>query len=111
MQLSNATRCLVVCALFTAGLAAHPAVAAPSVMQEESVVVHFADLNLSQPQDARRLYRRIRRAAGQACGDIPQGVLQISNYDQCVRKAVAHAVADVNATQVTKIYMASTRRT
>jgi UrcA family protein len=74
-----------------------------------STVVKFADLNLSTPQGAAALYRRINWAARDVCKayDLSSGHFeQPSNSHPCVRKAVQDAVAKVNAPQLTAVYNA-----
>jgi UrcA family protein len=61
-------------------------------------VVSFADLDLSQNADAKRLYRRINAAAREVCWT--SGVLAVTHgarMQQCVKEATERAIADVNA--------------
>jgi len=71
--------------------AAAPA-ATPGDKITQSTVVRYYDLDLSKPEDAARLYARIRHAAAGVCpsrwGDSPQR--------DCYDAAVAAAVARVN---------------
>jgi UrcA family protein len=61
------------------------------------VVVHYSDLNLSNPKGAAALYTRIRRAADTVCpGYNLAEVTSRTRRDACVRKAIADAVITVN---------------
>jgi len=67
-------------------------------------VVHYSDLDLSCPEDARRLYGRIRIAARDVCQNFRGPDLQrLRVYKQCRAKAVADAVAQVRSPQLAAI--------
>jgi UrcA family protein len=67
-------------------------------------VVHYSDLDLSRPEDARRLYTRIRIAARTVCENFRSPDLQLAQiYKQCRDKAVADAVAKVQSAQLAAI--------
>lgn len=112
MNSNLAKRCaLIGIATLAAGLAVNQASADESDEAPRSVVVRYSDLNLSQPQDAGRLYSRIRNAARVACGDIPSADLaRFGQFHNCVERAVTNAVAAVGARQVTAIYEAQSQR-
>jgi|SRR6185437_15105805 len=64
------------------------------------LVVRYSDLDLSQPQDAHRLYMRIERAAQLVCDTSAMGDLRlIAEYKSCMKRAVSEAVQMVRATQ------------
>ncbi len=91
-----------------ASLAANFAVAAPVVDPAPTVVVSYRDLDLARPEDARRLYGRIRLAAETVCGDVPdRNFADAHAYHNCVIHAVTNAVSSVNATRLTEIHMAA----
>jgi UrcA family protein len=65
--------------------------------------VSYADLNLSRPEGAARLYRRIERAAAKVC--VTPNDRQLSNRarrDSCIEQAIARAVAAVGAPALTR---------
>lgn len=69
--------------------------------------VSYADLNLSRPEGAARLYRRIERAAAKVC--IAFDDHQLSNRARrrsCVEEAIARAVAAVGVPALTHHYIA-----
>jgi UrcA family protein len=71
------------------------------------VKVSYADLNLSRPEGAARLYLRIERAAAKVC--VTPNDRQLSNRarrDSCIEQAIARAVAAVGAPGLTHHYMA-----
>ena len=68
-------------------------------------VVKFADLDLTRPAGAQELYHRIQYAARNVCPIYGR----FSDRD-CIREAIARAVADVGAPQLTTRHQASTHR-
>jgi UrcA family protein len=112
MNPNIAKRCaLIGIATLAAGLAVNQASAAPWDDTPRSVVVHYSDLNLSQPQDARKLYGRIKEAAREACGDISSADLaRFGQFHNCVDHAVTNAVAAISARQVKEIHEAQSQR-
>jgi UrcA family protein len=94
-----------------AGLSINQASAASSDDIVKSVVVRYSDLDLSEPKDARALYRRIQTAALVACGEVgPNQLAHLKQFHDCVDQAVANAVAHVNSQQVTEIHEARIQR-
>jgi UrcA family protein len=74
-----------------------------------SVVVKYADLNLSSPEGANALYRRINAAARDVCRsyDLGSGSFKLAaGSDPCVRKAIADAVTKVGHPALLAIYNA-----
>jgi UrcA family protein len=69
---------------------------------QSSVTVSYADLNLSSPEGAKALYKRIKQAATTACGPKPAGIVLQRfasaqwEYKSCIRGAVDNAVASLN---------------
>jgi len=91
-------------AVLAAALTANPASAATVTDRSRQTVVRYSDLDLSRPEDARRLYGRIRGAAREVCESLRATDLQRAQiYKQCMHKAVADAVAQVQSAQVTAI--------
>jgi UrcA family protein len=69
----------------------------------QSQTVHYADLDLNRPTDAKALMRRIHSAAARVCGDA-QTLGEYEQYWDCVRMAEDKAVSDVNKPTVTAAY-------
>jgi UrcA family protein len=89
---------LTLYAVSTAGFAA-----APRDVRHQ--VVTFADLDLTRPAGAQELYYRFQYAARNLC----------QTYDSrgdrdCIKQAIARAVADVGAPLLTTRHQASTHR-
>jgi UrcA family protein len=75
----------------------------PGDEEVRRITVRFDDLNLEQPRGAAVLYRRVRLAAQQACGE-PQrpGEAMISaDWRACVAQAVERAVVTVDRPALT----------
>ena len=75
-----------------------------------TLVVHYQDLDLSQPRDAQRLYRRIKTAARLVCDNpmLPSlGAIEVEHT--CIDRAVTQAVGEVGSVQVTQIHEAATQ--
>jgi UrcA family protein len=91
-----------------AGFAEVSAAADDSEVRSETV--HFADLNLSTPQGATALYRRIKWAAEDVCG-WNDDLLEMQVHAQpCVDEAIADAVTRVGRVELTAIYNANHRQ-
>jgi UrcA family protein len=91
--------------LLAAALTANLASAATADDGARQAVVKYSDLDLSQPNDARRLYRRIKQAAREVCENNPQSQLELlRRYKECMAKAVNDAVGQVQSTQVAAIH-------
>ena len=69
-----------------------------------ALVVHYQDLDLSQPRDAQRLYRRIKTAARMVCDTPLLPTLRAKVVEHtCVDRAVTQAVGEVGSAQVTRV--------
>jgi UrcA family protein len=69
--------------------------------------VHYADLNLNTPAGVSVLYKRIRNAAEQVCGDVNSRQLDLAKAAQaCVSHAVYVSVHAVNNVRLTNEYNA-----
>ena len=90
---------LTLYAVSAAGFAATP----PDDVRRQ--VVKFADLDLTRPAGAQVLYYRIQYAARNVCPTYDR----FSNRD-CIKQAIARAVAHVGAPQLTTRHQASTHR-
>lgn len=75
------------------------------------IAVHYQDLDLSKPQDAQVLYRRISIAARRVCN--PPGtkdLAQLAKYSECYDTAVSNAVTSVNKQTLTALHQSRTQR-
>lgn len=76
-----------------------------------TLVVHYQDLDLSQPRDAKRLYRRIKTAARLVCDNpLAPSLRAVAGEHSCIDRAVTQAVGEVGSAQVTQIHEAATQR-
>jgi UrcA family protein len=97
-------------AALAVALTANLACAAPGDFGPRTALVHYSDLDLSQPKDARRLYGRIKAAAREVCDNAPyKDLSSLRQYEMCVAHAVANAVQFVNATEVTRVHEGDAR--
>jgi UrcA family protein len=100
-----------VAALCVAGLpSAH---AGPKNEYEDvrSTIVKYGDLNLQSPAGAEELYRRINRAANKVCWKaMDQRILNNAIRRDCVQRAVAKAVGDVNNGNLTALDVSRTHK-
>lgn len=95
---------LIAIATLTAALTANLASATTAHGEVNQAVVHYSDLDLSRPEDVRRLYSRIRIAARDVCENFRSPDLQrVRVYKDCRDKAVADAVAKVQSAQLAAI--------
>jgi UrcA family protein len=80
-----------VCSLLFAAVAAQ----AEAV---NSVVVPYGDLNLTDSVGAKVLYSRLRKAAEQVCGPVPnlRELDRSSDYEQCRDSALHSAIRQIN---------------
>ena len=108
MNSSIAKRCAhIAIATLAAGLAVNHAWAAGPNEVARSVVVRYADLDLSSPKDAHTLFDRLHRAARSVCTNIgvqDGDLAALSQYYRCVRQAMANAVANVSSERLTEVY-------
>jgi UrcA family protein len=97
------TFAIAAAALLAGSLAgmAHATTTAQNVYRE---VVSYADLNLETAADAAILHKRILTAARRVCGVYTSPTpLEISSpLRACAKDATARAIADVNATLLTR---------
>jgi UrcA family protein len=87
------------------------ALAISATPEAARIAVHYQDLDLSRPQDAKVLYRRISIAARRVCN--PPGAIdlaQLARYSECYDTAVANAVASVDKQTLTALHQSRTQR-
>jgi UrcA family protein len=111
MKTTIAKRCaLIGITTIAFGVCAGHASAASLDETVPTIVVKYNDLDLTQPRDAKRLYRRIQTAAQLVCEkNRGEGLASMPLYHACLDQAVTHAVATVSSTQVTQIHEAATQ--
>ena len=75
---------------------------------DPTIVVKYADLNVSSQEGATLLYRRIRAAALQVCDGYrdARDLTSKARQDACVQKAISGAVVNVNRTALFAVYTA-----
>jgi UrcA family protein len=68
-------------------------------------------VDLSTPERVAALYRRIRNAARSVCGYADNRFREEqASWDDCVDKAIGHAVARVGSADLTEYYLARAKR-
>jgi len=92
------------------GMGVGNASAASSSDPIPTLVVHYQDLDLSQPRDAQRLYRRIKTAARLVCEHSLPSLRGAAMEHACIDQAVTEAVGQVGSARVTQIHEAATPR-
>lgn len=76
-----------------------------------SMVVRFADLDLSRSEGAKVLYQRLKGAAETVCAPLEDRDLSMQmSYGRCVRTAIRNAVAKIDQPVLTAYYDARTNR-
>jgi UrcA family protein len=77
-----------------------------------SVTVIFADLDISSPDGAAKLYSRIQGAANSVCTAYDRsGFAMQANFKACVSDAVGRAVAKVSSPALNAVYRTKTGAT
>jgi UrcA family protein len=111
ITISSPLRNLIAAAIFSALASGFTAVsAAADSTDAPRIVVKYGDLDVSNPQGAAVLYRRIRSAAQSVCPDFQRSDLAAkARTDACVHKAIADAVITVNQPGLFAEYNAKNR--
>ena len=100
---------LVAALLCTTTFATTGAIAAAPTSTE--VAVSYVRADLSQPEAARSLYKRIQSAARSVCHEPPaRELVRHIKYQQCYESAVDAAVAKVDASALTALHRSRTQR-
>ena len=103
---------LVTAAALLCVVCAGKAVAGPGPDETASVTISFSDLDLSKPEGAQMLYRRIAAAARTVCGvSQAKQLKEIALAKDCYTAAVANAVATVNRPLLTALHRSKVART
>jgi UrcA family protein len=88
----------------TLALASQAAIAAPAP-DAPSMLVRFADLDLTRMPGAAVLYRRIEHAASTVCASFDgRDPSHVALFQGCTREAIAASVAKVNQPALTAYY-------
>ncbi|HVZ99385.1 MAG TPA: UrcA family protein [Caulobacterales bacterium] len=91
--------------IFVLASAAVLAFVAPATARETHARVSYADLNLSNPQDAQTMLDRISDTARQVCKVTGRDSLDAMVMQRdCTRETVARTVARLNSPTVTALY-------
>ena len=94
--------------IFALALGFQSAHAAPP-QNVPSVVVHFADLDLSRSEGATVLYHRLKGAAETVCAPLDdRDLARHMSFKACVQNAISTAVAKVDQPALTAYYEAKT---
>jgi UrcA family protein len=108
---SKPVRGLLVTAILGAISAGFATVAAAGSLPEaRSETVQYADLNLSNPQGAAALYRRIVAAARNVCDRGGFDLASQQAIRACIDEAVADAVTKVGHPELVGVYNAKSHR-
>lgn len=96
---------LVLCA----GSALGAACSQPASAATPQVTVSYQDLNLANTADVRVLYRRLKAAANDVCGNVPAQELQRHlAYERCYNAALQDAVMKIDVPQLQAMYQGDT---
>ncbi len=94
--------------MFALALGFQSAHAAPP-QDVPSVVVHFADLDLSGSEGASVLYRRLKGAAETVCAPLDdRNLARHMRFQACVQNAISTAVTKVDQPALTAYYETKT---
>jgi UrcA family protein len=74
------------------------------VKQARSMIVKYGDLDLSSPDGASVLYKRLMHAAREVCKMPDGGFGDPAMYLHCYHDALARGVRDLNNLQITALY-------
>jgi UrcA family protein len=112
MKASRLSRSIAAAVLATVTLSSVLSLAhAAPVADPQSRVVRYDDLNLGTSAGVEALYRRIKEAARDVCGEptVTGSHLVTETWKDCVAGAVRHAVLTVNQPTLTTYYAARLR--
>jgi UrcA family protein len=78
--------------------------------EESQLTLTYRDLAVTTSQDAKMLYKRIRRAADKVCWYLDHGDLSSKAHkNACMDKAIADAVMRVGEPQLLSVYNSNHR--
>jgi UrcA family protein len=110
MTTSTQLRGLIATAILGALISAFAGVSAAADSGARSMTVKYGDLDLSNPQGAATLYRRIVQAARAVCDSSDSSPWPRTAEHDCVNKAIADAVTKVGHPQLIAVYNAKNRQ-
>jgi UrcA family protein len=110
MTTSTQLRGLIATAILGALASGFAGVSAAADSGARSTTVKYGDLNLSDPQGAATLYRRIVQAARAVCDSPDISPWAMAAVHDCVNKAVTDAVTKVGQPQLIAVYNAKNRQ-
>ena len=109
MKTTNYTKQIAMATVAALCLASATGAYADAMTPVPTRTVHYADLNLNTQAGAAILYKRIRNAAVEVCGDVNSRRLNEAAVAQaCVDHAVYGSVQSVNNAKLTSEYNAHT---
>jgi UrcA family protein len=75
---------------------------APPVIGSQLELVRFNDLNLDQPRDVARLFKRVNSAADKVCGtrSFAAHYNKLADYEFCYKDTVASVIAHIDRPSV-----------
>jgi UrcA family protein len=106
MTTSTQIRRLIATAILGALASGFAGVSAATDSGARSMTVRYGDLDLSNPQGAATLYRRIVQAGRAVCDSSDSSPWALAAMHNCVNKAVADAVTKVGQPQLIAVYNA-----
>jgi UrcA family protein len=93
----------------TQAMSADPPTAARNANNPSSDIrIHYADLDLSKPEDVHKLYGRVVRAAKLVCGSPVSFGGSTARMQDCVDKTVAHTVKQLDKPALSTYYARNT---
>jgi UrcA family protein len=111
---STRLRGFIATAIFSALASSFAAVCtAADSSDTRSETVKFADLNVSNPEGAAALYRRIATAANNVCRSFDNDSRYIgsqASLNACIHKAIADAVTKVGRPELFTVYNSKNRQ-
>jgi UrcA family protein len=83
----------------------------PAPRVSHSVVVSYADLDLTGPDGARKLYARLRAAAREVCGPVPsvREHRETADYQACHERALSKVVNRIGSEQLYAVHAQRSR--
>lgn len=107
MKTINYSKNIALAAVAALGVASFAIAAHADEVQVPARTVRYADLNLDTQVGTEVLYRRIRNAAEQVCGDVGSRQLEEAMAARaCVDQAVVASIRAVNSPRLTNTYNA-----
>jgi UrcA family protein len=98
---------LVLCAGSALGAACSSGPA--SAANGSEMAVSYQDLNLANQADVHVLYRRLKHAASEVCGNVPeQELARHLAFERCYNAALERAVTQIDLPQLQAMYQSET---